>query len=102
MGYSRFMSTNGTIRQHRAENLIREAINRDSQSYSAANEWVSNGVEMNSALFPWEQLAHESMLSLLYNKLDKLWNKTKKTNKFPYKRADLTFKLFCEEYTDVF
>ncbi len=81
------MSMNGTIRQHRAENLIREAINRDSKSYSAANEWVSNGVEMNSALFPWEQLAHESMLSLLYNKLDKLWNKKNQNKQIPIQKS---------------
>lgn len=44
MDYSRFMSMNMTLRKYRAKNLISDAIKRDSQDYSAANEWDSGYV----------------------------------------------------------
>lgn len=70
MDYSAFMNMNMTLRKYRAKNLISDAISRDSQDYSTANEWVSGRVEMNSAhQSSWH--LHESMLILLYNKLNK-------------------------------
>lgn len=48
---------NTTVRKYRAKDLISDAIDRDSQDFSTANEWVCGGVEMNCALFPPEKLA---------------------------------------------
>lgn len=57
MDYFRFTSVNMRLRKYGAKNLISDAISRDSQDYSTANEWVSVRVDMNGALFPSGQLA---------------------------------------------
>lgn len=41
MDYSRFMSMDAMIKKWSTKNLISEAINRDRQDDSAANEWAS-------------------------------------------------------------
>lgn len=41
MDYSRFMSMDAMLKKWSTNNLISEAINRDRQDDSAANEWAS-------------------------------------------------------------